>query len=172
MTRDRLEGPDRVELLTELADLAWFEVDADRNVVAISPAMERLTGFAEADVLGRSCLRVHRCEECLKGCGVFDSGIVRDKHLELFRADGSLIGVSKSGRVFRDEQGRIQGAIEVVRPTAPASTSVDAPLDADELESLRLRRALESARYRRSEAARELGISRSTLWRKMKQHGL
>lgn len=34
------------EVLAELADLACFEVDADRNVVAISPAMERLTASA------------------------------------------------------------------------------------------------------------------------------
>ncbi len=39
-------------------------------------------------------------------------------------------------------------------------------------EAARLRRALEAARYRREEAARLLGISRTTLWRKMTQYSL
>jgi PAS domain S-box-containing protein len=105
------------DALADLADLAYFQVDADRNVVAISPAMERLTGFRAADVLGRSCLTVNRCQECLKGCGVFRHGILHDAHLKLFRADGSEVEVLKSGRVFRDEDGEITGAIEVVQPT-------------------------------------------------------
>ena len=36
--------------LADLADLAYFQVDEERNVVSISPAMERLTGFSAADV--------------------------------------------------------------------------------------------------------------------------
>ena len=49
--------------------------------------------------------------------------------------------------------------------------SVDIPAGADP-EALRLHEALERAHYRRDEAARLLGMSRTTLWRKMKQHGL
>jgi transcriptional regulator of acetoin/glycerol metabolism len=37
-------------------------------------------------------------------------------------------------------------------------------------EVARIRKALEQTQYRRSEAADLLGISRSTLWRKMKQY--
>jgi len=44
------------------------------------------------------------------------------------------------------------------------------PLDA--LEKELILSALERASYRRSEAARLLGISRSSLWRKMKKHGI
>lgn len=42
----------------------------------------------------------------------------------------------------------------------------------DAAEGLRVRNALEAARWRREEAARMLGISRTTLWRKMREHGL
>jgi len=39
-------------------------------------------------------------------------------------------------------------------------------------EAVRIREALEEARFRRGEAARRLGMSRTTLWRKMKQYRL
>ncbi|MFQ5538148.1 MAG: sigma 54-interacting transcriptional regulator [Gemmatimonadota bacterium] len=104
-----------LEAVADLAGLAYFQVDADRNVVAISPAMERLTGFKAEEVLGRSCLNVVRCQECLKGCGVFRNGVIHDASLTLFRADGSEVQVFKSGQVFRDESGAITGAVEVVR---------------------------------------------------------
>jgi PAS domain S-box-containing protein len=102
--------------LADIADLAYFEVDAERNLVAMSPALERLTGFSAEEVLGRSCLMVNRCLECLAGCGVFRHGDVRGIPLKLYRADGTEVEVIKSGKVFRNEAGEITGAIEVVRP--------------------------------------------------------
>ena len=155
--------------LAEIADLPYFRVDADRNVVEMSPAMERLTGFRAEDAIGGSCLNIHRCEECLAGCGVFDSHTVLDRHLELYRADGSTIHVRKSGRVFVDDAGRITGAIEVVRPLdegPPEATDGTA----SEIDTIR--EALAATRYRRTDAARVLGMSRTTLWRKMREYGL
>ena len=163
-------------LLSDLPTVAYFRVDADRNVVEVSPAMERLTGFEADDVLGRSCLRLHRCEDCLRGCGVFDNHEVFDKELELYRSDGSTVRVRKSGRVFLDEEGEITGALEIVHALDPVADGVGASgqkTDAHESpEAAEIRSALEAARYRRGEAARLLGISRTTLWRRMREHGL
>jgi PAS domain S-box-containing protein len=110
-----------LDAVADLAGLAYFQVDADRNVVAISPAMERLTGFQAHEVLGRSCLNLNRCEECLKACGVFRHGALHDVRLKLFRADGTDVEVLKSGRVFRDDEGNITGAVEVVQPVDEAA---------------------------------------------------
>ncbi len=57
------------------------------------------------------------------------------------------------------------------RPAAPA---VGAPTDQSlwQDERLSIQKALQKARGRRQVAARLLGISRSSLWRKMKAHGL
>ena len=160
--------PNVAALLSDMTDAAYFRVDADRNVVEVSPAMERLTGFSASDVLGRSCLRLHRCEECLKGCGVFDNLEVQDKSIQLYRADGTLIDVIKSGRVLLDRDGEIDGAVEVIRLSEPRS-----PQAADEHDEVRrIRDALERTRFNRTEAARRLGISRTSLWRKMREHGL
>ena len=192
--RVETDGRTSAAALAEIADLPYFRVDADRNVVEMSPAMERLTGFRAEDAIGRSCLNIHRCEECLGGCGVFDAHTVLDKHLELYRADGSTVRVRKSGRVLLDETGRITGAIEVVQPLV-ADPTADAPRSDDEtvlqpavavepgcevtpeaaaaraeIESIRA--ALNESKYRRTEAARRLGMSRTTLWRKMREYGL
>ena len=176
--------------LAEIAELPYFRVDADRNVVEMSPAMERLTGFSAHDAIGRSCLNIHRCEECLAGCGVFDEHTVMDKHLELYRADGSTVRVRKSGRVVLDAEGRIAGAIEVVRPlpedhvaalvaggrasavTMEPGCEVTPAAAAARAEIESIRDALARTRYRRTEAARLLGMSRTTLWRKMREYGL
>jgi PAS domain S-box-containing protein len=125
---------DATHLLADLGDLAYFEVDADRNVVSMSPALERLTGFRADDVLGRSCLTVIRCSECLKGCGVFKHGDVRDARLKIYREDGSELDVFKSGKVYRDGDGNITGALEVVRPAeGDAPTKFGPPRELDAL---------------------------------------
>lgn len=158
-----------VTLLSDVADLAWFTVDADRNVVEVSPAMERLTGFRAVDVVGRSCLRLHRCQDCLRGCGVFEHGVVEEKALQLYRADGSLIQVSKSGRLLFGGDGEIAGAVEVVRAAPPSGGSAGA---SEPEEARRIRAALERVRYNRTAAARALGMSRTSLWRKMNEYGI
>lgn len=160
---------DGATLLADLAHVPYFRVDADRILVEVSPAMERVTGFAPEEVLGQSCLTLHRCEECLKGCGVFEQGSVSDKDLELYRKDGSTVRVRKSGRVFRDASGAITGALEVVLSDGGQPMSHDLR---DTGERDRIAQALLEARYHRAEAAKALGISRTTLWRKMREHGL
>jgi transcriptional regulator with PAS, ATPase and Fis domain len=42
----------------------------------------------------------------------------------------------------------------------------------DEIEVHVIREALKRNNYRKLQTARELGISKTTLWRKMKEHGL
>jgi PAS domain S-box-containing protein len=115
----RGEQGDSTVALADLADLAYFEVDGERNVVAMSPALERLTGFRAEDMVGQSCLEVIRCTECLRGCGVFEYGDVRGARITMFRSDGTEVEVRKSGRVFRDADGDITGALEVVHPLEP-----------------------------------------------------
>lgn len=170
MAVDGAEGePNIAALISDMADLAYFRVDADRNVVEVSPAMERLTGFRAEDVVGRSCLRLHRCEECLGGCGVFDEMVVQDRAIRLHRADGTVIDVSKSGRVLFGPDGEIDGAVEVVRPRPSGQ---EKPRREGPEEAQRIRAALEQARYNRTAAARALGMSRTSLWRKMREYGI
>jgi DNA-binding NtrC family response regulator len=57
-------------------------------------------------------------------------------------------------------------AIVTPRPSTPPA---GAPADADAVDAARIRGALEACHWRRHEAARVLGISRTTLWRRMRE---
>jgi PAS domain S-box-containing protein len=113
-----LPDPKELEVLADVADLAYFQVDENRDIVSVSPALERITGFKAEDVIGRSCLTMIRCKECLRGCGVFQDKEVKDVPLTLYRADGSTVDVLKSGRAFV-EGDRVMGALETVRLADP-----------------------------------------------------
>ncbi len=107
--------PRQLQDLADLAGVGVFQVDAERNIVAVSEEVERITGFSRDEVLGRSCLSLVRCPECLRGCGVFEQGAVRDARLTLYRKDGTEVEVVKSGTVLRDEEGEVAGAVETMR---------------------------------------------------------
>jgi DNA-binding NtrC family response regulator len=55
------------------------------------------------------------------------------------------------------------------RPSSPVPTR---RAEADAVDGVRIRSALEACHWRRHEAARVLGISRTTLWRRMRELGL
>jgi PAS domain-containing protein len=161
-------------LLGDLAEVAWFVVDARRNVVALGPLTERLTGFYADEVLGRPCIHLSRCEACLRGCGVFERGRVRDQRLTLYRADGRPLDVAKSAVALRDLHGAPCGALEILRPLRlgdPAVEPCDEPNGEQNLRE-RIARALHETRYNRTRAAVQLGMSRTTLWRKMRDFDL
>jgi len=123
---------DAARAIAELAGVGWFQVDADRTLTAVSRELEAMTGFAARDVLGKPCISLIRCKECLKGCGVFRDGQVRDAHLQLYRSDGTEIEVVRAGRVLRDDEGHLLGAVETVRLADAGST----PRTSEQLETL------------------------------------
>jgi PAS domain S-box-containing protein len=125
-------GWEPLRQLAELAGVGFFEVDAERNVIAVSPELERITGFAADEVVGRSCLTLIRCPECLKSCSVFEHGGIRDGRVVLYRKDGAEVEVYKSGTVRRGADGRVAGALETVRAVngGPGCAAVPAEMDA------------------------------------------
>ena len=125
--------PEELQVLADVADLAFFQVDENRDIVSVSPALERMTGFTAEEVLGRSCLTMIRCRECLRGCGVFEKKEVRAVPLTLYRADGTTIDVLKSGRAFVDGD-RIVGAIETIQLAGESRVPSAGP--PEELETL------------------------------------
>jgi PAS domain S-box-containing protein len=123
-----------LELLGELAEVGFFQVDAERNVVALSPTLERITGFTAAEVIGRPCISLIRCSDCLKSCGVFKHGRVDSARLRIYRKDGTEVEVVRSGAVLRNGAGEPVGALETVRlPTDAAACGTIVPAELDVL---------------------------------------
>jgi PAS domain S-box-containing protein len=123
-----------LDLLGELAEVGFFQVDAERNVVALSPALERITGFTAAEVIGRPCIALIRCSDCLQSCGVFKHGRVDSARLRIYRKDGTEVEVVRSGAVLRNGAGKPVGALETVRlPTDAAACGTIVPAELDVL---------------------------------------
>jgi len=106
---------DAANTIARLAGIGWFQVDAERNLTAVSPELERITGFSADEVLGKPCISLIRCRECLRGCGVFQHGHIDETTLSVFTKDGTEIDIVRAGQVTRDADGNVTGAIETVR---------------------------------------------------------
>jgi PAS domain S-box-containing protein len=130
----RALDPRSLELFGSLTGVGYFQVDAERNVVAISPELEGITGFSAAEVIGKPCIGLIRCQECLKTCGVFRHERVQEARIRIYRKDGAEIEVWRSGAVLRDADHAVTGALETVRPLGDASC--DATLVPRELDVL------------------------------------
>jgi transcriptional regulator with PAS, ATPase and Fis domain len=84
---------------------------------------------------------------------------------ELENAIEYAVAVTKGPAIQpEDLPAEICGIVRVTGATLVEKASSD--------EMQRLRAALETHRWRREETARSLGISRATLWRRMREHGL
>jgi len=116
MTSPELPDGHALVALLECADLAWFQVDADRRLVRFSERAEALTGFRREEVLGMPCVAALRCRECLAGCGVWERGSVHEVGLDLYRKDGRTTRIVKSGQALRGPDGQITGSVEVFWP--------------------------------------------------------
>lgn len=163
-------APDVMAALGDLVDAAVFVVDGQRNIVFWSKGAERLLGYRSEEVVGEYCLKANRCVSCMKGCGITEHGEIRNVPLRMYKSDGEVAPIRKSGRAFFDDRGRFVGGVEVLRldPNLGADLSTAASVG----ERTRIEQALEEANGHVGKAAEILGISRATLWRKRKRYNL
>lgn len=163
-------APDVMAALGDLVDAAVFVVDGQRNIVFWSKGAERLLGYRSEEVVGEYCLKANRCVSCMKGCGISEHGEIRNVPLRMYKSDGEVAPIRKSGRAFFDDRGRFVGGVEVLRldPNLGADLSTAASVG----ERTRIEQALEEANGHVGKAAEILGISRATLWRKRKRYNL
>jgi PAS domain S-box-containing protein len=94
---------------------AMFVVDEDRRIIFWSRRAEEMTGFTPSDVLGKNCCADERCNNCPKGCPLFQAGEMIGKEGIFATKDGRVIPVLKNGMLFRNRRGRILGAVETIR---------------------------------------------------------
>jgi diguanylate cyclase (GGDEF)-like protein/PAS domain S-box-containing protein len=109
-------------VLDNLYDGVYF-VDQDRRVMYWNKAAERITGYAESEVVGRLCsdnilkhLDDRGVNLCEKACPLAESmsdGRPREADIFLHHKDGHRIPVSIRANPIRDAGGRTVGAVEL-----------------------------------------------------------
>ncbi|MBU4318640.1 MAG: sigma 54-interacting transcriptional regulator [Proteobacteria bacterium] len=97
-------------------------VDPYGNIQAANPAAERITGYSEQELIGRSC-RMLNCTGCKviglgpaeKWCPLFSKGGIKDKKCLITHKDRRTVHVLKTATVLRDDLGKIIGAVETLK---------------------------------------------------------
>ncbi|MBU1169958.1 MAG: sigma 54-interacting transcriptional regulator [Proteobacteria bacterium] len=91
------------------------------KIMAVNPAMERLTGYTEKELIGQSCL-ILNCTGCqfIGGkdgkpwCKLFEVGRVKGMECILTNKNGRSVHVLKSGVAMHDAQGNPIGIVETL----------------------------------------------------------
>jgi len=115
-----LDAPFANLLLQSMAE-GVFTLDREGRVTSWNPSMERITGYREDEVLGRTCsvLSFSRCigRTCPTGyqeCGIFRYGTAAPKECLLRHKLGHDVPVVKNARLVKDSRGQVIGVVETV----------------------------------------------------------
>lgn len=169
------ENPLLEEPLLEAMGLSVVVLDPDCRIVRMNARAETLTQQTSAEVTGRLCGEVLRASPCGPRCPVaMVKGGVEDAcsgPMVIQDSDGQSIAVEVTASARRDKKGRPIGAVQVLRRLGEPSF-VPLPLRKVNQEIAALREALERSGGSISEAARLLGMHRTTLWRKLRRYRL
>ena len=177
-------------------------VDTQGVVVFINPAAERITGFRQEEVLGRPCslFEFDTCLACVvedgrMACRLFEDGRVVNARCTVRSKEGKAVHLLKNARVLEDAQGQVIGGVETITDISelmdkdrqisglrreltracglePRGSATQAAPGAGEQMRAELEQALAAAGGHKAKAAAILGISRVTLWKRLKRLGL
>lgn len=105
-----------------MPDAAVFTVDRDKKISYWSPGAEKLLGFSEKELKGEICLSGNRCQQCMRGCGLTESGKVEGAQLTLHTVRGEPQPVIKYAIAYTREDRLFDGGLEVLIPHEGRST--------------------------------------------------
>ena len=92
-----------------------YSVDKDMRLLSFNRTLERITGYAADEVLGKKCTEVLRSDFCEAGCplkrSMHTEETIRGAEVNLRAKDGSVVPIASSTAVLRDEEGRPIGGI-------------------------------------------------------------
>jgi PAS domain S-box-containing protein len=174
----------RLEAALDTVDDAVITIDRDFTITCFNRAAEELTGRPRGLVLGKPCYDVFRSPACRSKakCPMMlalhtETGLSM-REMTLRSIGGEEHHVRMSFTPLRNDAGTITGGVETLRRRnggsdefVVSSASKDmSPLDQAERQAIET--ILRRNHWNRTAASRELGISRITLWRKMRRLGI
>lgn len=156
---------------------AVFSVDISWRITSFNQGAERLTGLRCAEALGSFCHEVLRCSLCRQRCPlqtVFASGSpMLIGGAVMVNSQGNQVAVSVSAALLRNGNNEIVGGVEMfqdLRLLADRPNSMEGALRDFECQTILA--ALQRNNNNRTATAEELGIHKSTFFRKIKSLGI
>lgn len=104
---DRLQSSEaRLQLIIETMPSGLFTVDSNRRITRWNKEAEEITGLKAEEVIGKDCLKAFDCEECKKGCSLFDDQVNKPIYGTecVLHLKGNDITISKNGDVLKDSK--------------------------------------------------------------------
>ncbi|RTZ98200.1 MAG: sigma-54-dependent Fis family transcriptional regulator [Deltaproteobacteria bacterium] len=96
-------------------------VDLEGTIVSINKAFEKITGYTQSEIIGKSCIKLN-CTTCTVArnrtddhwCSLFWTQTFRTGQCAIQRADNQFVPVLKNASLLKDAQGQIIGAVETL----------------------------------------------------------
>lgn len=96
-------------------------VDLEGRIMAVNPAMEKMTGYTDKELIGQLCT-ILNCTNCrIMGakdgspwCMLFKIGKVKNKECVITDKQGHAVHLLKSGNALHDEAGNLIGVVETL----------------------------------------------------------
>jgi len=117
-----MKGVPRQRYLTlvfESAPLGIFTVNSDDQITSFNPAAERITGYSQADALGRRCYEVFRANICQEDChlkrSIRTGEHTTEREVTVLDRNGDEVPISISTAALRGEDGAVLGGVEMFR---------------------------------------------------------
>ncbi|MCD4653022.1 PAS domain S-box protein, partial [bacterium] len=101
-------------LILQTMPSGLFTVDLKKIITSWNKGAERITGLKEKEVIGKSCLEALDCEECKKGCPLFDDSVTKPLFERecTFHINDKEIIISKNSDLLIGSERNIIGGLE------------------------------------------------------------
>ncbi|MFN3479734.1 MAG: ATP-binding protein [Thermodesulfovibrionales bacterium] len=102
-------------IVKSLAD-GLFVTSSDGLIISFNPAASAITGYDEAEAIGRHCEEVFKTKLCEDACALHNEDkTIRNKESEIITRDGQRRIVSVSSALIRQIDGKVLGGVQTFR---------------------------------------------------------